>query len=330
MRYRYLTTYTVFGLVRNPSINDIEIYRSADNSVSAALTSDINPKLYELDRKLAIGMDMFSKAFMNKPFDIQDSIKSSQSYRTKKTENCIVLLISIEGDTNLLHSEMHKIYDDVSHGNELIDSNALMAKHQNIVDVIVSSVSMSTNSKGYFESLDKGIYLIDNNGRSVYSYTLEVLPGEVRVSDNLTPELAKSITAFVNTAVSVINLDRVARLLTLTSDKRYDRLRSFLTGWAGLELFIKTFYTNESTTSIKPIGAKISLKKQFQFANKTLFGKEQKSDIELFGELYKSRNRFFHEQSISESDLRTSDLRSLLVRYMHAYIRYKSQQTKAI
>jgi phosphomannomutase len=143
--------------------------------------------------------------------------------------------------------------------------------------------------------------------------------------------------------MSIENLGRVTKLLMMTSDKKNDRLRSFLTGWSALEIFLnKAFlfyeqefisqgFTDNVSSGIKRYierikeaikRGKYSLLDKFMMAAAFLGSDTIEADVELFRKLKDARDDFFHKQEIVDNNLPVAELRALLTRYLRAHIEF--------
>ncbi|OIP61522.1 MAG: hypothetical protein CO148_10535 [Nitrospirae bacterium CG_4_9_14_3_um_filter_41_27] len=128
----------------------------------------------------------------------------------------------------------------------------------------------------------------------------------------------------------------------MTSNKRNDRLQSFLSGWSALEIFINKTFTVYEEEFMKrvirddaPAGTtryidrirevmegKHRLLDKFIVIAACLGGDTIEADIDLFKKLKDTRDDFFHKQDIAENNLPTAELRSLLNRYLRAHIAF--------
>jgi hypothetical protein len=346
MRYEYISAYQIFGLNQDPAIGDVEVYRSDDHLIRAILTSDLNAHCYVVDRGRAIGLFMlrgFAGQGAQEDFAaaLEKEIKAIQEQRIKETGTSVILLIRITGEIDVTLSGPMRTVNDFTFGIDLIDKEPITAKYQNTISSIFSSVSLSTDPPTDVRMLLDNVYLIDDTDKCIYSVSFS-MSAEGYTSRKVSDEIIESISSRVKDLLRIKDLSRITRLLLMTSNKRNDRLRSFLSGWSALEIFINKTFTVYEEEFMKrvirddaPAGTtryidrirevmegKHRLLDKFIVIAACLGGDTIEADIDLFKKLKDTRDDFFHKQDIAENNLPTNELRSLLNQYLRAHIAF--------
>lgn len=346
MRYEYISAYQIFGLNQDPARGDVEVYRSDDHLIRAILTSDVNVISYVVDRGRAVGLLMlrgFADQSAQEDFTaaLEKETRAIQEQRSNDIGTSMILLICITGEIDAnLNSPMRTV-NDFTVGIDLIDKETIKVAHRNTISAIVSAVCLSTDPPTDVRKLLDDVYLIDDSDKCVYSISFS-MTAEAYTSKRVTDEIIGSISLQAKDLLRISDLSRITRLLLMTSDKRNDRLRSFLSGWSALEIFInKTFPIYEEKFMRRvirdnaPAGTtryidrirevmegKHRLLDKFVVIAACLGGDTIEADIDLFKKLKDIRDDFFHKQEIAENNLPTAGLRSLLNRYLRAHIAF--------
>jgi hypothetical protein len=347
MRYEHISAFQIFGLTHDPAMGDVEIYRSDDHLIRAIFTSDVNGHGYIVDRGRSLGLFMlrgFAGQGKQEDFAIalEKEIKAIQEQRCKDTGASVILLISITGEIDTTLNGPTRTINDFTFGIDLIDKEAIKASHRNTISAIVSAACLSIDPPTDVRRLLDDVCLKDDDDKCIYSISFS-MSAEGYSSRKVTDEIVGSVSLQAKDLLKIGDLSRVTRLLLMTSDKRNDRLRSFLTGWSALEIFVnKTFpfYEQELKKRITgddtPPGTvryldrikdaldrgKYSLLEKFTVIAACLGGNIIEADIDLFKKLKDVRDDFFHKQEIAENNLPTADLRSLLSRYLRAHVAF--------
>lgn len=232
--------------------------------------------------------------------------------------------------------------DDFTFGLDLVDKESIKASHNNTISAIVSAVCLSTDPPTDVRRLLDDVYLQDDADNYVYSVSFS-MSGEAYTSKRITEDVIELISSQAKDLMSIENLGRVTKLLMMTSDKKNDRLRSFLTGWSALEMFLNKaflFYKREFIRRGFTDNAPSGIKKYIDRINEAierdkypwldkfmmiaaLLGSDTiEADVELFRKLKGARDDFFHKQEIVENNLPVAELRTLLARYLRAHIEF--------
>jgi hypothetical protein len=345
MKYEYISAYQIFGLTHDPDKGDIEVFKSDDGLISAVFTPDLRSHSYNADRGRAVGLFML-RGFtgQNKVVDflsaLEKEIQAIQEQREKNVGTSEVLVIHIIGEVDVVLSGPMRTESDFSVAFDLIDKEDIKAKYRNTISAIMSAVSLSTNPPSDVRRLLSDVYLKDDSGNCLYSISFS-MSAEAYTSSRVSDEITALIAAHARSLLRLEPLSRVTRLLLQTSDKQNDRLRSFLSGWSALEMFLnKTFlfyeqeFIRRSLIDNAPSGieryidrikdaiqrGKYPLLDKFIMIAACLGGATIEADIEIFRNLKDTRDDFFHKQEIVENNLPVAELRTLLARYLRAHI----------
>ncbi len=102
-----------------------------------------------------------------------------------------------------------------------------------------AAANLKDNADRQYALVGDAIYLTEGaSGKPIYSFTMTGMGARLSVSSPLDAEVAARIAQQGAKLLAGAGLERSARLLTLSHDRKTDSLQAFLAGWSALEIFV--------------------------------------------------------------------------------------------
>jgi hypothetical protein len=207
------------------------------------------------------------------------------------------------------------------------------------VNGILSALSLAVETVCGFEKVGDGTVFYDKDDKPIYSFNLE---GHATgyVSGIISAEALSATAKYSRPLGRNPQLVSVARLLAQSMDTESDQLRSFLSAWAGLEIFInKVFKTYEEsflrnltgdiTLSIRGkyldriksvMHDKYRLSDKFLIISSQLAHESAEDDLPDFMKTKSIRDNLLHGENVKEDQLETSQIQRLLRKYLRLHV----------
>jgi hypothetical protein len=346
MEYRYYYVATILGGFNIPEgANEAEL--ASQGSMHAFICRDVDARLADLDRSNAVATMMLRGLLgqsASKDYDanLAAEIEATRESRKKQVGNSVILFVECLGDIDA------SIHDPISEQGDYlvcfdaVDKSTVREKHQHNVDAVKFALALESDSFCKFRTIADGLYLLNGDGKKVYSYTFSGGAADIFFSHALTPQAHDGLVSSYESVVVNSDTDRTIRLFSLMSDHKADKFRTFLFGWTALEVFVnKTFQlyherfvnqlSGEAPTSLSAQyfeRIKDVMKDKFTLADKFLVissvlvrDGSAESDLDLFTQLKKLRNNLLHGKPIDEQVLPLDTVARLLRKYVAAHTR---------
>ena len=253
MKYQHTTAYWIKGLIQHQVESGKEIVLNTKIGFRAVLTSSPDVHCFEGDRSLADSVLRLGRWYgLGEPGSLEeqliDKTKEIQESRKQKFGSGLYIVCLIEGNIDKFEPSYVTETDNFvicSDGvsKESIESINLASK-SHILDML-SALTLSTDSVLAFAKASESLVFFRDDGKPVYFRTLS---GSARTyaCPLITPETVKSAEDWYQKLTANQDLDRVKQLLVSSLQTEDDKLRSFLSAWVALEIFInKTFVLYE-------------------------------------------------------------------------------------
>jgi len=211
----------------------------------------------------------------------------------------------------------------------------IRSKYQAPINGLLVSFALGSDQICGVKKVTDGVIFFNEDGKPVYSYTLEVT-GKAILSTGLKED---SITFVINNAKALGKhqpLVDSARLLSRSFDEGSDDLQSFLSVWAGLEIFVSKNFKEYEEVAFKKLSGgsaaseltkllqhiknvmkdKYRLTDKFSLVSFELSPETSEEDIRRFKDIKDVRDKLMHGHDIAISSLPTKDTRKLLRKYL--------------
>jgi hypothetical protein len=244
MKYQHIVIYTIKGLTPQSGENDTEIAFDSKSGFRAILTT--NPEIYTFhgDQANAIGGLMLNSFWgSGNSKKLKEQLKSKvaeiQETRRQKFGDGLYLVCLTEGKASDFNQSLKRERDDFVVCINGVREPLNIASKQNIM-AILSSLFLSGNRISSLNEAGNFLVFFQEDGKPVYSLVFSASM-QSTISQPLTKDILNSIEEWYQLLVADQDLNRVGRL-AISSLKIEDKLRSFLSAWNALEIFVnKTF-----------------------------------------------------------------------------------------
>lgn len=253
MKYQNAAVYWIKGLIQHQVERDKEIVLDAKPGFRAVLASSPDIFCFEGDRSLAVSVLLLDRYHgLGKPGSIEeqliDKTKEIQESRKQKFRTGLYLICLIEGSidkfepSHVTETDNFVICSD-GVSIESIESIYLASKPH--ILGMLSALTLSTDSVLAFANASNSLIFFRDDGKPIYLLTLSGSATTYPCA-LIAPEIVKSTEDWYQILIVNRDFDRVKQLLISSLQTEDDKLRSFLSAWTALEIFInKTFYLYE-------------------------------------------------------------------------------------
>jgi len=345
MNYIYTIIYRFEGISDTNLVEDKVVCKDDVIGITVLLTKDINRHCIHIDTGLAcaglILRGMLADDKLQKlPEAIKVELQNIQESRMQKKESGAYVVIIIKGNKELnFDKKLHKEIDQFHICFDAIEKDSLRNQHKEKVHSIVSSLSMCTDPAYHAERISSGIHFVDDNGKPLYSFTVQGGRARVILAKPVDIERENEITEVINLSIGNQQLKTPFRLFTQSLETTNDELRSFISAWSALEIFTnkvfsiyeKQFIINISNDhnshGVNQFLARIKnvMKDKYRLTDKfsliaSFLSNEIEEDIKLFKSLKDIRDIISHGKEFDEESLPVEDVRKLAAKYFKCHI----------
>lgn len=224
-----------------------------------------------------------------------------------------------------------------------MNKNDVARIHRTDIEAMKLAVAFESENPSRFASLAEDIYLIDDEGKTVYSISFS-MSGEATVSTGLSDDGAGRISARYAKLQRANDLESVERLFAQMAEYGTDRLKAFLSGWAALEILVAKAFKSYEDAFLSPLTnagqptlrerflerIKDVMKDKYRLSDKFLAvaavlftgapDNEIQADYQKFSQLKQLRDSILHGEEFSEKNLPVHELAALLRKYVLAHV----------
>jgi hypothetical protein len=193
MKFVFLSAYEVFGIAQGTSDPDVVLFDSSNPKTKVIVTRQLSKYWPILDRHVALNM-MLMMGFVGKPLSddfnvrLEEQIRLVGDRRSKSIGSNGILIIEIQGDIDAEVKEPKHINDDYVLCFDAYDKKSLHSQLQIQIAPILVAVRIGGSRNYELESIGSGSYLIDSEGKIIYSSSFESGNANAYVSSKLTIE----------------------------------------------------------------------------------------------------------------------------------------------
>ena len=349
VEFRYLSAYKVQGVSQMLEDPDVVLVERPDLGLKATITGDVDSHCYLLDRPDALAQMMLTSQIDAENFDevLNDTIHKIQKTRKQKLEGAAALVIEIRGEVDARIEQFAGDFGEFAICWNAVDQDAIRQQYRHDVTALISSLQLASSGGYEFFRVAEGTYLIDEKGKIIHSRSPTVGGGTVYVSNPLNQRVVESTRRYADALVGDRDLQRVRELFVQSLDIEADRFRTFVFGWTALEMFIRNVFSSYKQDLVRsgtnvPSTSRYServaraiedgnypLLVKFAIITAVLINESNDIDVgefdsavDRFKDIKNDRNKFYHEQDISEGFLPNVELQSLLAEYLRRHVNY--------
>lgn len=345
MNYIYTIIYRFEGISDTNLVEDKVVCKDDVIGITVLLTKDINRHCIYIDTGLAcaglILRGMLADDKLQKlPEAIKVKLQKIQESRRQKKKSGAYVVIIIKGNEELyIDKKLHKEIDQFHICFDAIEKDSLRNQHKEKVHSIVSSLSMCTDPAYHAERISSGIHFVDDNGKPLYSFTVQGGRARVILAKPVDIERENEIDEVINLSIGNQQLKTPFRLFTQSLEIANDELRSFISAWSALEIFTnkvfsiyeKQFIINitddHNSHGVNQFLARIKnvMKDKYRLSDKfsliaSFLSNEIEEDIKLFKSLKDIRDIISHGKEFDEESLPVEDARKLAAKYLKCHL----------
>jgi hypothetical protein len=343
MQFVFLSAHKVLGITHRSGDPDVLLFNAAEPQTKVILTRNLYQHWHILDRHVALASMMLGGMFGRSPGEfserLEQEMQAVRERRSKTVGSDSVLLIEIRGEIDVNIRDPKREVDDLILCFDAYDKKELKISLQNRVAAILAAMRIGGKSEYGLESIAEDSYLLKPDGKVVYSFSLELGTPTLYVSSPITDEDVSQIHQHIELILKEKNLLDVVRLFAYSLDRNTDELRTFISAWSAMEIFInKVFpqYENNLVAEISKVSAAPGLKQYLNRISDVMKGKyslvdkfavisifldgENDIDITTFKNIKKTRDEMFHGQAISEASLPNRELQRLFAKYFRSHM----------
>jgi hypothetical protein len=346
MLFKHIVAYNIEGISSSSLQDDLLIYESPTSNLRATLTTNPDPFLYIIDRGLSLATLLLRGIFgSQKSSDLHERIENEideiRGRRNKKIKSSAILIVETSGEIDTTIEGPRQETEDFILCFDAIDKDYIKAQDQDSISVILTSLILSLGRIEKVQKIRDGVFLVDNEGKVIHSLSASAASAGVIISGLITAELQADVHDLIPLLLNRIELNRVIGLFMQSLDRSVSNLKSFISGWSALEIFINKVFRDHSTRFLEDLydtspslsvhnfldrisnvmKDKYSLVDKFNIVSHSLGGENIEEDIELFKSIKKTRDLLFHGQDIDESNLPVEKVQLLFLRYLGAELR---------
>lgn len=350
MNIRYLSLHRVIGIIGLPGDADVELLPAEPSGARAFLTTQKGVYLEHLRRCKAFGATIAQGLMGQQAHLTRRELFDATLAQTQISEGIHfdkpLLVIEVSGEIDGFDPTLQCDYGhaEFAFGMKLFDEVPLAASAKDACQAATSGIllAISHDITATIESLGSVAYVIEEGtGRLIYS-TSPTISGSHRSYSSLPEAVFTDAVAYSRSLQKDPTLETVVRLLS-QSAQVVDPLQSFLTAWAGLEVFLdKTFKSTyeagifatiegAATPSAGPfierlrevMNGKYNIRDKFIVIASALAEVDADEDIKAFKQLKKIRDNV-HTMSVNTASLPVDKTRNLLRKYLRLHLTGKS------
>ncbi len=204
MNYIYTIIYRFEGISDTNLVEDKVVCKDDVIGITVLLTKDINRHCIYIDTGLAcaglILRGMLADDKLQKlPEAIKVKLQKIQESRRQKKKSGAYVVIIIKGNEELnIDKKLHKEIDQFHICFDAIEKDSLRNQHKEKVHSIVSSLSMCTDPAYHAERISSGIHFVDDNGKPLYSFTVQGGRARVILAKHVDMERENEIHEVIN------------------------------------------------------------------------------------------------------------------------------------
>lgn len=345
MRYTHILGYSIEAIPASSLEQDVVLLNLDSINTRVILTSNPESHFYIIDRGLALILMMMTGGFNQHDSHkfasrLEEKIEQVQRSWKEDASNHAVLVVEVSGEVEADVQEPLKDFGEYVLCFNAVDKDLFRIMDEDIITGIVASLSLAIGMTQKIENLRDASFLIDENGKIIYTTSPSVNPIEVTLSRPMRDEIVHLAESYASTLVFQTELATVARLLIQSLDRRADNLKAFISGWTALEIFTnKVFkeyegrFIDELQPSSTPSGPKelldriskvmkdkYTLTDKFNLISYFLGRHSSSQDLGTFKEIKRIRDGLLHGGIGDVNQLPVSKLHKLLLKYLSEHL----------
>lgn len=344
MKYKHTVAFWSKGLILPQDKSDKEIIVIPAIGLRITLTNNPDSYCFEGDRSIAVDGAMWESYWCSSRSGTREErvarILSEIKESRRRLGTGLYFVFEREGNVDeFTPSHEREVEDYVVCFDAPTDEKPILAVSKLQIRAALTALIIAADSVLGFKKISDSIIYFRENGKPVYSPCFS-MSSTIYTSHPITTEVVESVEDWYQRVVSDQALERVYQLLISSLANENDTLRSFLSAWAALEIFInKTFslyeerlfqnlndgkYLNVERQYLKHVRSvmkgKYPLVAKFVLITSQLCSKSADEDLKEFKKAKEERDKLSHGQDIVEADLPVQLVQNLVRKYLQLYL----------
>jgi hypothetical protein len=344
MKYKYVTVYKIESIASSNLDADKVVYKNEEGGVTVTLTSDLNSHCKAIDTGVACAVltmhGMLGKErIVELPEAIEAEVEKIQEERASGNSRTYAVIL-FEGEEEVAIDEKpSKDVGEIRICFDAVNKDSIREKHKEVIHAIVASLAICTNPEYHAAKITSGIYFVDENGKSLYSYSFKGGHARFVLAKPITTDTEKELGKIIGLSEGNEQLKTPFRLLTQSLEITQDNLRAFLSAWSSIEIFTNKVFSKYEAQFIEGIAdehnshgvnqflgrIKDVMKDKYRLTDKfsliaSFLSSEPAEDIELFRSMKEIRDTISHGKEFTEETLPVEDARRLSAKYLRGHM----------
>ena len=347
MRFEHFIMYRLRGLVYDAEAPDIEILNVPDDSLNALITTRPDEHCLITDTDATIANALLSGIFRGESAPLNtvlpERIEAIRKTRKSESGNDPFLVVRRNGIVAQFILTHQRQFDNFVVSINAVNKQEIREVSKPFIDRVLTSFTLVQGSISSIEVVADSIVFFKDDGTRVHSYSFKG-SANLQVSKVLSADIAQVPELYADLSqVAKLRRKDLSRAIglavaSLQSDK--NPLRSFLTAWSALEIFIQKVFPiyeqelfeklNDSpksdARSISIDRIKDVMKDKYRLADKfaiiatELASHDADKDLSDFQEAKKIRDGI-HAEDVSAEKLPLETVRNIYNRYLSLHLR---------
>ncbi len=212
-----------------------------------------------------------------------------------------------------------------------------------VIAAAIAAVTIAHDRPITLKKVSERVVFFRSDGKPLYLYEF-IGRGHGHVSTAMTASAVESTGNWYAKLVTDPSLEKVCRLLTASLQTDGDMLRSFLSSWTALEIFVNTRFSSYERRLFQRVDEgddpsprqqyvdrirevmkdKYRLADKFEVISCLLCPSDADGDLATFQKAKKLRDKMAHGYEVTESELPVVIIQNLLAKYLHLHIEHGS------
>jgi hypothetical protein len=343
VKYRHTLVYRIDGIHLGAREPDVEVVSDLAMGIRAVLTSDPDERCLEADRFTALANLRLNARFGEPGLRITEArvaeeLEDVRRSRRRTFGSGPYLVFVREDEIEDFSALREGEYEDFEVYSNGPPKEPLRRASKSNVLTVLAALAVAVDVSGVDEISDTVVFY-RGDGKPMYSYTLS-MTANPSVSHAILEEAIGSVEDWYRALAGHEEVQRVVRLLVSSLQTEGDKLRSFLSAWAAIEILTNKTYgsyveglfreldlDDQADARRRYLGRvrsamsdKYRLTDKFALMAATLCPESADEDITQIERAKKERDKLAQGQDVQEAYLPVEAVRGLVRRYLRLYL----------
>jgi hypothetical protein len=342
VKYRYFALFRLKGVVYRNETEDQVLFDDHSALIRVSFITANTEALYDVDRKFAALALTYRDKLSSESEDPQFSellrkeIQDVRAQRSTEKSNEARLLITKDSSTYDFNTQFTKDCGQFEVCNDAVSPDSINLKHRDEIERILTAFVCGSQQVLGIKCLFETVVFYPNDNKPTYSFSSQFGDVDGYISQLLdTVEVGKIVNCFESMRTDS-TLSRVRHLLRTSFESEPDKLRSFLSAWSALEIFIGKMFAKcedeifdalRQSKQISPMlefvrNVRTAMESRYRFMDRfsavamTFDPENADSDIKAVKGFKSTRDGLAHGEDIVDRDLPCSSVRNIVRKYL--------------